>query len=151
MADPATAPTSKGRVLIVDDDPHALEILSRLLAREGYECESVDNGQGCLDLLAHKSFDVIVLDVMMPNMDGLQVCERLRANPSLRAIPVILLTAKDDMETRARGMALGVSEYLTKPLNKQELFTRIRAQLHARELDRRMSQAVEAAGNDGSA
>jgi DNA-binding response OmpR family regulator len=147
MAD-AAAQTPKGRVLIVDDDPHALEILSRLLAREGYECETVDNGQSCLDLLARKAFDVIVLDVMMPNMDGLQVCERLRANPALRAIPVILLTAKDDMETRSRGMALGVSEYLTKPLNKQELFTRIRAQLHARELDRQMAKTVEAVNSN---
>jgi len=142
-----TAPSiKKSRVLIVDDDPHALEILSRLLGREGYECRTVDSGQGCLDILARESFDVIVLDVMMPNMDGLQVCEKLRANQATRAIPVILLTAKDDMETRSRGMALGVSEFLTKPLNKQELFTRIRAQLHSRELDRRMAETAAAMG-----
>ncbi|HVN85546.1 MAG TPA: response regulator [Candidatus Binatia bacterium] len=132
----------KGRVLIVDDDPHALEILSRLLAREGYTCRTADSGQRGLDLLANEPVDVIVLDVMMPNMDGLQVCERLRASDALRAIPVILLTAKDDMETRSRGMALGVSEYLTKPLNKHELFTRLRAQLHSREL---LARAAETA------
>ncbi|MBI4515647.1 MAG: response regulator [Deltaproteobacteria bacterium] len=148
MADEAVH--SKARVLIVDDDPHALEILSRLLAREGYECQTVDSGQGCLDILVRQLFDVIVLDVMMPNMDGLQVCERLRANAAWRAIPVILLTAKDDMETRSRGMALGVSEYLTKPLNKQELFTRIRAQLHSRELDRRLTETLEGAAGGGS-
>lgn len=137
-----TAP--KGRVLIVDDDPHALEILSRLLAREGYACKTADSGQRGLDLLGREPFDVIVLDVMMPNMDGLQVCERLRANEAFRSIPVILLTAKDDMETRSRGMALGVSEYLTKPLNKHELFTRLRAQLHSRELDRRLAETAAA-------
>lgn len=141
-----TARSIKSRVLIVDDDPNALEILSRLLSREDYECRTVDSGQGCLDILARESFDVIVLDVMMPNMDGLQVCEKLRANQTTRAIPVILLTAKDDMETRSRGMALGVSEFLTKPLNKQELFTRIRAQLHSRELDRRMAETAAAMG-----
>jgi DNA-binding response OmpR family regulator len=140
----------KGRVLIVDDEPNALDILSRLLTREGYICRTADSGQGGLDLLAAEPFDVIVLDVMMPNMDGLQVCERLRANEAFRAIPVILLTAKDDMETRSRGMALGVSEYLTKPLNKHELFTRIRAQLHSRELDRRMTETAAAVGKEGS-
>jgi DNA-binding response OmpR family regulator len=139
-----TESAPKGRVLIVDDDPHALEILSRLLAREGYTCKIAESGQRGLDLLAGEPFDVIVLDVMMPHMDGLQVCERLRANDALRAIPVILLTAKDDMETRSRGMALGVSEYLTKPLNKHELFTRLRAQLHSRELDRRLSETAAA-------
>jgi DNA-binding response OmpR family regulator len=141
----------KARVLIVDDDPHALEILSRLLSREGYECKTVDSGQGCLDFLARESADVIVLDVMMPNMDGLQVCEHLRGNQALRAIPVILLTAKDDMETRSRGMALGVSEYLTKPLNKHELFTRIRSQLHSRELDRRMAETAASVGEEDKA
>jgi PleD family two-component response regulator len=83
---------------------------------------------------------------MMPEMDGLQVCERLRQDQNLRQIPVILLTAKDDMETRSRGMALGVSEYLTKPINKRELFTRIASQLHASEINRKLSEAV-AAGN----
>ena len=81
---------------------------------------------------------MIVLDVMMPGMDGLQVCEKLRENPSWRSIPVMLLTAKDDIETRSRGMLLGVSEYLTKPVNKLELFARLQAQLHSRELERRM-------------
>ena len=66
---------------------------------------------------------------------------------ALREIPVILLTAKDDMETRARGMTLGVSEYLTKPINKRELFTRIEAQLHAREIDRKLSETVAAVGD----
>jgi len=75
---------------------------------------------------------------MMPGMDGLQVCERLRASDAWRGIPVVLLTAKDDLETRSRGMMLGVSEYLTKPVNKLELFARLQAQLHSRELERRM-------------
>jgi DNA-binding response OmpR family regulator len=79
-----------------------------------------------------------VLDVMMPGMDGLQVCERLREHSSWRTIPVMLLTAKDDIETRSRGMLLGVSEYLTKPVNKHELFGRLEAQLHSREIERRM-------------
>ncbi len=120
---------SKGRILLVDDDAHTIEILTRMLAREGYACLSASSGADGLALLATEPVDVILLDVMMPDMDGLQVCERLRQDDRLRPIPVILLTARDDMETRAQGMALGVSEYLTKPINKRELFMRIDAQL----------------------
>jgi len=135
----------KGRILIVDDDPHAVEILTRMLVREGYSCVSAPSGPAALEKLRQQPVDVILLDVMMPEMDGLQVCERLRADAALREIPVILLTAKDDMETRSRGMALGVSEYLTKPVNKRELFTRIASQLHSRELNQKLAETAAAA------
>jgi len=138
----------QGRILIVDDDANTLEILRRWLAREGYTTVSADNGPACLEALSKERVDVIVLDVMMPGMDGLEVCERLRDNPTWRSIPVMLLTAKDDIETRSRGMLLGVSEYLTKPVNKQELFARIAAQVHARELARRMKQTVDSIEGD---
>ena len=140
---------TKSRILIVDDDPHAIEILTRMLGREGYDCVSAASGAAALDLVRGKAIDVILLDVMMPEMDGLQVCEHLRGDETLRQIPVILLTAKDDMETRSRGMALGVSEYLTKPINKRELFTRIAAQLHSRELNRRLSETAAAFNDKG--
>ena len=135
----------KGRILIVDDDPHAVEILTRMLSREGYSCVSAPSGPTALQTLQQQPVDVILLDVMMPEMDGLQVCERLRADETLREIPVVLLTAKDDMETRSRGMALGVSEYLTKPVNKRELFTRIASQLHSRELNQKLAETAAAA------
>jgi DNA-binding response OmpR family regulator len=130
--------SAAGRILIVDDDPNTLEILRRWLNREGYATVSADNGPACLDALGKEAVDVIVLDVMMPGMDGLQVCERLREHATWRTIPVVLLTAKDDIETRSRGMLLGVSEYLTKPVNKLELFARLQAQLHSRELERKL-------------
>jgi DNA-binding response OmpR family regulator len=133
---------TKSRILIVDDDQHAIEILTRMLGREGYDCVSASSGAAALDTVRAKPVDVILLDVMMPEMDGLQVCERLRADDTLRQIPVILVTAKDDMETRAQGMALGVSEYLTKPINKRELFTRVAAQLHSHELNRRLTETA---------
>ena len=139
-----TPETETAHILIVDDDEHTLEILGRWLAREGYETIRARNGTESLEELAKNHVDVIVLDVMMPGMDGLQVCEQLRAHKDWRDIPVILLTAKDDMETRARGMSLGVSEYLTKPVNKQELLTRLRAQIRSRELARRLGETVAA-------
>ena len=139
--------SKKGRILIVDDDPHAVEILTRMLEREGYECVSAASGAAALQRVREQAVDVILLDVMMPEMDGLQVCERLRQDNELRQIPVVLLTAKDDMETRSRGMALGVSEYLTKPVNKRELFSRIAAQLRSRELNRKLAETAAAVSN----
>ncbi|MGD9764897.1 MAG: PleD family two-component system response regulator [Candidatus Binatia bacterium] len=139
----------RGRILIVDDDPNTLEILRRWLNREGYTTISADNGRASLDVLEKEPVDVILLDVMMPGMDGLQVCERLRDHSSWRSIPVVLLTAKDDIETRSRGMLLGVSEYLTKPVNKLELFARLQAQLHTRELERRMAATAATVADMG--
>jgi DNA-binding response OmpR family regulator len=147
--DDHTATGGRARILIVDDDPHAQEILSHWVRKAGYEAVCAASGQACLEQLALSPVDVIVLDVMMPEMDGLEVCERIRQNRDWRSIPVILLTAKDDMETRARGMDLGVSEYLTKPVNKHELFSRLRAQVRSRELERRLSQTAASIG-DGS-
>ena len=137
---------AKGRILIVDDDPHAVEILTRMLEREGYECTGAAGGPAALETVQNRAIDVILLDVMMPGMDGLQVCERLRGDETLRQIPVILVTAKDDMETRSKGMALGVSEYLTKPVNKKEFLTRLEAQIRNRSRQRqlaRMAAAIE--------
>jgi DNA-binding response OmpR family regulator len=141
---------SKGRILVVDDDPHAVEILTRMLEREGYECLSADGGGTALQILRENPVDVVLLDVMMPEMDGLQVCERLQSDEDLRQIPVMLLTARDDYPTRERGMNLGVSEFLTKPVNKRELFSRIEAQLHAREISRKLSETEAVASEDNS-
>lgn len=141
-------PSTKGRILIVDDDPHAVDILTRMLTREGYLCFGVRNGNAALEKARKDKIDVILLDVMMPGMDGLEVCRQLRADESLRQIPVILLTAKDDIETRSQGMALGVSEYLTKPVSKQELCARIESQLHAQEVTRKLSATEEAVSAD---
>jgi PleD family two-component response regulator len=126
---------SEGRVLVVDDDEHAVEILYRLLQREGFEVLRARSGKEALAIVAAQDVDVILLDVMMPEMDGFAVCGELRREERTRDIPVVLLTAKDDMETRALGMKLGVSEFLTKPTNKRELFARVRAQIHQRKIE----------------
>lgn len=144
MSNESKRADGQARILIVDDDPNTVEILRRWLSREGYATATALGGAICLEQLDKGPVDVILLDVMMPGMDGLEVCERVRRNESWRPIPIILLTARDDIETRSRGMALGVSEYLTKPVNKQDLLERLRAQVHSRELERRMRQTVEA-------
>jgi two-component system cell cycle response regulator len=131
---PARAATGKetGTVLVVDDDPQTVDILRRLLEAQRFTTLTASNGPECLEIARRQPLDVILLDVVMPGMDGLQVCRELAKDPQTRAIPVILLTAKDDHETRAAGMMLGVSEFLTKPVNKHELYFRVRAQIRTR-------------------
>jgi DNA-binding response OmpR family regulator len=122
------------RILAVDDDPDALFILDRLLCRQGYRVFTAAGGRAALAVLEQEMVDVIVLDVMMPDLDGLQVAGALRQQERTQSIPIILLTASAHTETRVAAMALGVSEFVTKPLNSRDLLARIRAQLHQRRL-----------------
>jgi adenylate cyclase len=123
-------------ILVVDDDSASGDIVARLLAREGYATRVASSGVEALRILRTEAIDLILLDVMMPGMDGLQVCAALHAEHS--RIPIILLTAKDDTNTRAEGMHLGVTEFLTKPINRAELLGRVRAQLHVIDLARQL-------------
>jgi two-component system response regulator ResD len=132
----------EGNVLVVDDDRNAVDILNRLLTKEGFLVQCAHGGREALTLVAANPIDVILLDVMMPDMDGFQVCEALKQSDRTREIPIILLTAKDDMETRVVGMRLGVSEFLTKPINKTELFARLRAQMHQRGIEHRITHML---------
>ena len=132
----------EGNVLVVDDDRNAVDILNRLLTKEGFTVQCAHGGREAITLADRHPIDVILLDVMMPDMDGFQVCEALRQNERTREIPIILLTAKDDMETRVVGMRLGVSEFLTKPINKAELFSRLRAQMHQRTIEHRIANML---------
>jgi DNA-binding response OmpR family regulator len=132
MTTPADPPT----LLVVDDDPDSREVAARLLERGGYRARRAGGGEECLRIVSTEPIDLILLDVMMPGMDGFEVCTALRA--AGKRIPVILLTAKDDMDTRLEGMHQGVSEFLTKPINRVELLARVRAQLHIRDLTRQL-------------
>lgn len=136
----AATQASLGRVLVVDDDEDSRTLLTRLLERQGYQVVSADGGHAAIDLLARDLVDVVLLDVMMPRMDGFAVCRELKQSERTSSLPVILITAKDDMETRATGMKLGVSEFIAKPVNKGELLSRVETQVNTRrrsdELDR---------------
>ncbi len=132
MSKPALRTRDVPKILVVDDDPHQVDALKRLLVRERMEVLAAFSGQQCLKILRRKvAVDVIILNVMMPEMDGLEVCALLRKKASTRSIPVILLTARDDVETRQRGMEVGVSDFLLKPVSSRELVGRIRVHLKA--------------------
>ena len=123
-------------LLVVDDDPNSLDIAARLLQRQGYQIRTASGGEDAVRIATTERVDLILLDVMMPGMDGFAVCAALRA--AGKKTPVILLTAKDDTDTRLEGMHHGVSEFLTKPINMHELFARVRAQIHILELGRQL-------------
>jgi DNA-binding response OmpR family regulator len=129
-----------GRVLVVDDDEDSRRLLAHLLERKGYSVVLADGGAAALSALEKEDVDVVVLDVMMPIMDGFAVCRELKKSPETASVPVILLTARDDMETRATGMKLGVSDFLAKPVNKEELYVRVRTQIEGRQRARQLEQ-----------
>ena len=136
-----TTPNESATILVVDDDPDCREIAATLLERAGHRTRRAASGEECLRIALAEPVDVILLDVMMPDMDGFAVCHALR--DAGKRIPVILLTARDDTDTRLEGMNVGVSEFLTKPINRVELLARVRAQLHILALGRQL-EAVEA-------
>ena len=116
-------------IMVVDDDPDALSILVRYIKREGFAAVEACCGAQCLLLARQHPPDVILLDLMMPEMDGFAVCRALKADSATAEIPVIMLTARDDVEARAEGMEIGVSDFIAKPIVRRELAERINAQL----------------------
>jgi len=124
------------RVLVVDDILSNVKLLEAKLSAEYFEVITAYNGLECLAKMESGAPDIVLLDVMMPGMDGLQVCAALHAEHS--RVPIILLTAKDDTTTRAEGMHMGVTEFLTKPINRGDLLARVRAQLHVIDLARQL-------------
>jgi DNA-binding response OmpR family regulator len=126
-------------ILVVDDNQDTVDILTRLLRRHGMVVLQAYNGPECLETVRSRPMDVILLDVMMPGMDGLAVCKELKQISP--ALPIILVTAKDDMTTRAAGMALGVSEFVVKPVNHIDLLARIQTQLSVRRWEQEADRA----------
>jgi DNA-binding response OmpR family regulator len=114
-------------ILVVDDNKGVLEFLLLLLSKHGLSVIGAGSGGECLEIVKTRQVDLIILDVMMPVMDGLQVCQELKK--LCPSVPVILLTARDDMMTRAAAMDLGVSEFVAKPVNNRDLLNRVRTQL----------------------
>jgi DNA-binding response OmpR family regulator len=106
---------SKKHVLIVEDEESLLKLETILLTVKGYDVTGVLNGNDALEKLTRDSYDLVLLDIMLPDIDGFEICRRIKNNPLTSALPVVMLTAKKSLEDQERGMACGADAYLTKP------------------------------------
>ena len=115
------------RILVVDDIPANVKLLQARLSAEYFEVVTAMNGQDALDICERTKIDVVLLDVMMPGMDGFQVCHRLKNNPATAEIPVVMVTALDQTADRVKGLRAGADDFLTKPVNDLQLVTRVKS------------------------
>ena len=127
------------RILIVDDDVDSLKLIGLMLQRQGYDIVVANNGQQALNRAHADHPDLIILDIMMPDMDGYEVCRRLRHDPSTQAIPIIMFTAKTMVDDKVAGFEAGADDYLTKPTHPAELASRVKAVLARSAAQRRPS------------
>jgi two-component system alkaline phosphatase synthesis response regulator PhoP len=117
------------RILIVEDDPDILDLISLYLRKAGHTVDTLSQGSSVLSRLRTEPADLIVLDLMLPGMGGLEICQALRNDPSMAKLPIIMLTARSDETDRVAGLELGADDYVTKPFSPKELVARVAALL----------------------
>ena len=128
------------RILLVDDEQSVQTLLTYPLRKDGYEVVSARDGREALDRFAEQRFDLVVLDIMLPKLDGIEVCRRLRSRSQ---VPIIMLTAKDDEIDKVLGLEMGADDYITKPFSVREFRSRVRAALRRSEMLRGRAGADE--------
>ncbi|MFH1499620.1 MAG: response regulator [Verrucomicrobiota bacterium] len=126
------------QILVVDDQPVNVQLLKRKLEREGLGVRTAYSGQEALELVAEAHPDLILLDVMMPDMDGIEVCQRLQSDEKTRSIPVIFITARSSKEGKLEGLGVGAVDYITKPIDLDETLARVQTQLRFVQINREM-------------
>jgi len=119
-------------ILIVDDNPKNIQAAAAILGNEGYDISFDEDGESALRHVQDTTFDLILLDIMMPNTDGYEVCRGLKENPDTARIPVIFLTARTDIESIVKGFEVGAADYVTKPFNQEILLNKVHAILEQR-------------------
>tara|TARA_E500000075_G_scaffold134720_1_gene152318 strand:+ start:1047 stop:1724 length:678 start_codon:yes stop_codon:yes gene_type:complete len=120
---------AKKSILVVDDEHDLLDLLEYNLKKEGFKVYLADNGEKGINLAQKHQPDLVLLDVMMPEMSGFEVCEALRQDADIKRLPIIFLTAKDDEASEVEGLTIGADDYITKPISTVKLVTRIKALL----------------------
>ncbi len=131
--------TNKSRILVVDDEPLNLKLFEALLTPLGYEVVTAESGQKALSVINKTEIDLILLDVMMPGINGFEICRILKSREDTRLIPVIMITALNDIEAKVQGIESGADDFISKPPNKFELTTRIKSLLRARNLNKSLT------------
>ena len=121
--------SDKGKILIVEDEHRIARFLQMELQHEGFEAATEDNGRRAYDRIMQEDYDLILLDVMLPEMDGLTICQRVR---ELSDVPIIMLTARDEIDDKVKGLNIGADDYMTKPFATPELLARINVALRKR-------------------
>ena len=120
---------TEGRIFVVEDDADIAELVAYHLRREGFEIEVFHSGSDVMELVRQQPPDLVVLDLMLPGLSGLEICRMMRAEAAIATVPIIMLTARAEEEDRVHGLELGADDYLTKPFSPRELIARIRAVL----------------------
>ena len=134
-------PVRAGNILIVDDTPANLRLLSQMLTGQGYRVRAVTSGARAIESVKASPPDLILLDVMMPEMDGYQVCERLKADAETARIPIIFVSALDTAESKVRAFAYGGVDYVPKPFQPEEVLARVKTHLALRNLQSQLERA----------
>lgn len=122
-------------IVVVEDEPDILEVLSYNLRREGFEVATSDDGEKGLSLIRKRKPDLVLLDLMLPKMDGLDVCRTLKNDPSTGHIPIIMVTARGEESDLVLGLEIGADDYVTKPFSPKELVARVKAVLRRDQID----------------
>ncbi len=127
-------------VLLVDDTPTNLRLLSETLRAQGWRTFTANDGESAIEQVHYASPDLILLDIQMPGIDGFEVCRRLKASPKTQAIPIIFMTALSETTDKVEGLALGAVDYITKPVQQEEVIARVKLHLHLSQLAQDLQQ-----------
>lgn len=139
----------KRYVLVVEDEEDIVRLITFHLEKEGYLVEGAGSGREALEIVSEKTPDLVILDIMLPEMDGLEVCRRLRGNSQTASIPILILSARKEEFDRVLGLELGADDYMVKPFSVRELVARVRAML--RRLEQRIDPDLAAKDNANAA
>jgi PleD family two-component response regulator len=142
LPDPLAAPAAPPRVLIADDNPQGVELLEAYLSETGYDIQTAADGEETLRKVKQWQPDLILLDIMMPKISGFEVCKRLRADRATHDIAILMVTALDQPSDIERAAEAGTDDFLTKPINKNELLLRVPKLLKSRQYKRDLDRAL---------
>ena len=138
-------PKKEARILVVDDEPDVLELVVFHLKKEKYKVAIADNGDKALKIAREQVPNLIILDLMLPGISGLEICQLLKQNPKTTEIPILMLTARAGEEDRVRGLELGAHDYVTKPFSPRELVLRVNNLLLHKKSDKKSIEVIEKA------